>query len=309
MKRKQRYLQAAILLLVCASCKKGVDVPPPVFDVVASNTTVGVGDSITFTFTGGADAITFWAGDSSRIYENRQRITISNGTPQFSFESLRQFGNNPGVADSTMQLFASRDYNGILSVKDVAAATWINLTDKAQWSTGINSEYTASGFVDLSGIASKNAEGRDSAIYLAFRYHEAQNEATRRAWYLRNYSVDNLLPDGSRVNVAAGNMSWGTVMVKDSLRTWFIYATSSLMWGGNADFPETEDWLISQPVFLDRIKPDLGTNVKLSNTTIQKEYTFPGYARPGIYEVVFVATNVNRWDEKNIVKRIKITVQ
>jgi hypothetical protein len=291
-----------------ASCKYDKEVVSPDFMVTASSLTDSVNTPITFTFTGDADIITFYSGEPGNTYANRNRMT-AEGTPQLQFSTKRVYGDNPGVADSTLQLLVSTDFSGTYTKAGVQKATWKNLTDRAQFSTGANANFVPSGIVDLSDVTGKDSTGRDSAVYIAFRYHELQTSATKRAWYTQDFTVDNILADGSSVNVADKSVVFTAVQVKDSLRTWYVYATSTLMWGGPNTYPETEDWIITPALYLDRVRRDLGVIVKSSPTTLQRSYTFSGYDKPGTYTVVFEAIYANRWGSKKIVKEITITVQ
>lgn len=302
-------LMSILIIGSLTSCTYNKEVVMPTFNVTADSTTVSVSDPVTFKFTGDADIITFYSGEPGSEYQYKDRLRVEGGKPQFQFSSLRKYGDNPGVADSTLQLMVSRDFKGDLTVDAIENATWINISDRANIANGASSTaYTNSGVIDLSDLERKDSLGNDSVIYIAFKYHEQKTTATKRAWYTQDYNVDNILPDSSLVNIAGANMGWGTVQVKNTARVWYIYATSSLMWGGAADLPETEDWLISQPLYLDRVPRSLGVIVKNSPTTLQTDYSFKGYSKPGSYTVVFEAIDANRWNKKTIFKTITITV-
>lgn len=302
------YLYILLLTGILASCKYDKDVATPDFLVTAASLTDSVNQPITFTFSGDVDIITFYSGKQGNDYQYRDRLT-ADGKPQLQFSTLRQYGDNPGVADNTLQLLVSTDFTGDYTIAGIQQAHWKDLTDRAAFSTGKDANYVPSGIVDLSDVTHKDSTGADSAIYIAFRYHELQTSATKRAWYTKDFSVDNILSDGSVVNVAGNNVVFTPVEVQDSLRTWYVYATSTLMWGGANTNPETEDWIITSALYLDRVQRDLGVIVKSSPTTLQTSYTFPGYSKPGTYTVVFEAINANRWGSKTIVKTLTITVQ
>lgn len=307
MKYKLLILGIGIILSV-SSCKKYADVAMPDFDATTDSVTVHVGSPITYNFTGDANTIVFWAGDVGRNYEYRNRDTVQGGKPQFKFSSLRLYGFNTGV-DTTLQLMVSTDYSGNPTTKDINKANWTNISDRVTWADGHSSTvYTPSGTIDLSDFPKADPRGLDSAVYIAFHYHEIQPATNKRAWYLKEYSVDYMKSDSTLINIAPKTMLWSTVQVQDSLRSWFIYADNSLMWGGPAAYPETEDWLISQPLFLNRVNPDLGTSVKTNPSTYQRTYVFAGYPKAGTYTAVFLATNANRWDIKTVLKKITITV-
>lgn len=294
------------LLILVSSCKKYDDVTTPDFDVTTDSTTVSIGEDIVFNFTGDANSIVFWAGDSLRNYEYRERDTISNGKPQLTFTSFRQYGAQNGLRDSTLTLMVSTNYNNGGTITDINKATWTDITDKAALSTAVapSTTYTNSGAIDLSGYQVPGVP-----TYIALKYHDIQSPVSQRTWTIKNFSIDNMLPDNSMVNVAnAGNITWGVVNVMGT-PTWSTTTAQMAIGGGGANSPENEDWLISEPLFFNRVNRDLGVSVKINPTTIQKSYTFSGYSKPGTYTAVFLATNANKWDLKTVIKKITITVQ
>lgn len=296
-----------IIILSVVSCQKYPDVSTPDFNVTVDSTTVHVKEPVIFNFTGDANTIVFWAGDLTRNYDFRNRVRVEDGKAVFSFSTLRKFGFNDGP-DTTLQLLVSTDFSGNYTLKDVLKATWTNISGRAVFSDGKTGNYTPSGLINLSDIPHKDSLGHDSAMYIAFRYHEIQPKNNKRAWYTKDYSVDNILPDSSVVNIASRTMGWAPVEIKDSLRQWYVNTDNSLMWGGPASYPETEDYMISQTLFLDRVQPDQGVSVKTNPATIQTSYKFAGYPQPGTYTAVFLATNANRWHLKSTLRKIIITV-
>ncbi|NNU34028.1 hypothetical protein HK413_07455 [Mucilaginibacter sp. S1162] len=50
-------------------------------------------------------------------------------------------------------------------------------------------------------------------------------------------------------------------------------------------------------------------SVKISATTKLTTYKFAGYPAAGTYTIAFEAINANKWDTKNIVKELTITVK
>lgn len=297
------FFSLAVFLAGCIKDYRSVDAPT--FDVSSENLEYPVNTPITFKVSGYADKVTFYPGDKGRNYEFKNRNRLEGAKTRLQFASMRQYGANPGVADETMKLKISKNFNGKPNAVDIQAAEWIDITDRATWSTGANSNQVPSGIVDISDLTSG-----DSAIYLGFHYHELQTAQLKRAWYLYRVAVDNLMPDGSIVPIANfSQLTFTPVNIQNPLRAWYIYADYSLMWGGSETYPETEDWIISKPLFVNRTKGDLGISIRNSPKSLLTDYTFPGYKEPGVYKLVFEAYNATQWDTKQVLKEITLTIK
>jgi len=292
----KHYLAALIPLLVLSSCKKQ-DVLNPDFNATVTKTTYAVGEPITYTFSGDADLVTFYSGVTGSEYKYKDRTTV-NGKPQIQFTSYYQ----ASTQTNTLQLLVSKDFNGTFDIPDLQSATWTDITSRATLSTG--SDNTASGVVDLSDFLAPN-----SPVYIAFKY-TATSASTQPTWTVKNIAVDNVQSDSSKVSIAtSANIHWGIINVLNSANLW-SFSTSQIQFltsaAGNAD---NEDWIIAQPLQLDRVQRAVGVDIKPSPTTKLTKYVFAGYTTPGTYTVTFEAINANKWDKKTTVKQFTITVQ
>lgn len=296
---------AIIAVAFLSACKKDYQgVKLPSFNVSTDSLVYKVKEPIVFHVTGNADRVTFYSGDVDHNYDFKQRTTV-DGKAQIQFSTLRQYGAGAGQRDSTLSLLISKDYNGQPNAIDIAKAKWIDITDRAKLAVGQGTAHIPSGIVDISDIATG-----DSAIYVAYRYHEYRTSQTKRAWSIYDFTIDNVLKDSTIVHVASwGDMGFTPVNIQNPLRAWYVYSTYSLMWGGDASYPETEDWIVSKPVFVNRISRDAGVSIRNNPKALLTDYTFDGYTKPGTYTVVFEALNATQWQTKQILKKITLTIK
>ncbi|RPD39126.1 DUF5017 domain-containing protein [Chitinophaga barathri] len=73
--------------------------------------------------------------------------------------------------------------------------------------------------------------------------------------------------------------------------------------------PETETWVISKPVFEDKVNlgPDKAVSIKGINLDVLDNYSYT-YKTPGTYKVYFVATNHNIDGVKTVVRQLDLTI-
>ncbi len=73
--------------------------------------------------------------------------------------------------------------------------------------------------------------------------------------------------------------------------------------------PATETWVISKPVYEDKIDlgPDRAVSIKGINTDVLDNYTHT-YKTPGTYKVYFVASNHNIDGVKTVVRQLELTI-
>jgi len=305
MKAYSKYLHKyclAILItaLIISSCKKQ-KIETPNFNVTLDKTTYAVHEPITFNFTGTADVVTFFSGDAGAEYQYKDRTT-ANGKPQLQFTSYLQAGTS--TQTNTLSLLISKDFTGSYDIDNLQKATWTDITSRATLSTGTDN--TPSGVIDLTDQLSPNVP-----VYIAFRYTAKKDAAAAQPkWTIKNIAIDNKAADSTTVSIATqSKLSWGSLSVLNSANLWSYNSTALTFTGGAANADDNEDWVISQPIQLDRAPRDFGKSIKPSATTRLVTYTFAGYSQPGTYTASFEAINANKWDEKTILKQFTITVQ
>lgn len=292
------YLAILILALVASSCKKQ-KIETPNFNVTVDKTTVAVGDPVTFTFTGTADVVTLFSGMPGAEYQYKDRTTV-NGKPQLQFTSYRQ---GSSTQTNTLSLLVSKDFTGTYDIDNLQRATWTDITSRAALSTGTDN--TPSGVIDLTDQLSAN-----TPVYIAFRYTAKKDTVAQPTWAIKNMAVNNIAADGTNISIATqANLKWGTLSISNSANLWAFNTTALTFTGGAANADDNEDWIISQPIQLDRAPRAYGESIKPSSTTRLTTYTFTGYTAPGTYTASFEAINANKWDKKTTLKEFTITVQ
>lgn len=296
-----RYLLLCCsILLLFSSCRKFNEVANPDFDVTVEKNTYSAGEPITFNFKGSANIITFYSGEPGSEYEFKDRIKVDGGTPQMEFTSRQQYGPQ----DTTLKLMISSDFKNVFDLESLQAATWTDITNRAVLSPGGGTD-TASGIIDLSDVTQP-----DSLVYIAFKYTGKKDTVSQPTWTIKNVLIQNKLPDGSVIPIAkSSDISWGVMNVLNTSRGWSFNTSQIQMSGGPIGTDDNEDWIISEPLTMNRVQRSLGVSVKSNPTALQTNYVFSGYPEPGTYKAIFEVTNANRWDKKMVVKEILITVQ
>lgn len=304
MRTKLKYLYKSLgaglaILLVLPACSKKQDIVTPTFDVSVSKTTFAVNEPITFNFTGTSDQVSFYSGASGAEYKYKDRTTVS-GKPQLQFTSYRQ---GTSTQANTLQVLVSKDFVNVFDPDDITNAHWTDITSRTTLSTGTDN--TPSGVVDLSDQLSAN-----TPVYLAFHYTAKQDVVAQPTWTIKNITVDNIQADGSAINIGAmATLNWGVFSMSNPSNNWTTSATALTFTGGAANAIDNDDWVISQPLQLDRAPRAYSVNIKPSPTTKLVTWTFAGYIAAGTYTATFEAINSNKWDTKTTIKQFTFTVK
>jgi hypothetical protein len=279
-------------LFALSACDKSLDIEKLDFNVSTTKNNFKTGDTILFKFNGNPDNVTFFSGELGNQYEFRSR-TRAEGKPELQFTSFAEFG----LQTNTLQLLATTNFNGMVDA-NIGSADWQNITNLVNLSTGTDN--TASGIVDLTSFVS------DKPLYIAYRFI-GQTGTTQKRWTIKNFSVQNKLINGPVLNVANNSTAGFTqVNLKNSTVAWVINATQVSIQGGPATSEENDDWVVTKPLYLDRVLPDLGFSLKNITTKIT-EYPYV-FSQPGIYKVAFVASNATADKQASVVKELTITV-
>jgi len=182
---KFKYYNMLLGVLLLASCNKDVvpNLQAPTFDVTTTTSTFKVGQPITFLFTGIANTISFYSGETLKDYafKSGRIIDVTGGGATVEFTSSLQVGTQ------TNQLFimASSDFNGdYSSVAKIKAATWTDITSR--FTLGTSATFVASGTKDISDLI---VSGKP--IYIAFKYvttSQATNGLARQ-WFIQTFAI------------------------------------------------------------------------------------------------------------------------
>ncbi|MDE1192074.1 MAG: DUF5017 domain-containing protein [Arachidicoccus sp.] len=294
----------SVFSLSIISCDKNKisDVADVDFNVSVAKNIYNVGDTIVFNFSGNPDFITFYSGEVGHRYANINRVQIDNGKPTLDFTSYAQI---VGTQDSSLRLLASTDFPGVYDTlnENLLNATWVDLTDKVTLSSG--AQNTASGTLDLSSI-----DPDKKTIYFAFRKHD-HNSSTLLpwAWTIQSFNINLYSPEDSSTYVITdlADAGWVATDIANSSYKWAITSTTLTIGGGGLNTPENDDWVVTSPLDIYSVTPDVGVAIKSIDARLSS-YSY-SFSQAGTYKVSFLAVNQNVNTKKEALKELTITVQ
>lgn len=296
------YLYPFFLLLVISfqSCDD-MEVEKPDFTVKLADAQVKQGEEATFRITGAPDLVTFFSGEQGNQYIYRER-TEAEGTPIMSFASALRWGTQT----NTMHVMASTNFDGQADSASVLSADWVDISSKFHLDD-VNDNYNLveSGRGDLSEFIGQ-------PLYIGFKF-TGTSGSTQRTWRLgefkiileiegESYSLDvanDNYPGWTIVNVAGTDPNGAKGFWKPGANFWQIQ-------GGPATMEDNEDWLITGPIFLTKVTPDMGIS-KNSYSERLEEFTHT-YTKAGIYKAIVLGTNATVDDIKQDVREITVEV-
>lgn len=299
------FIILAGLALTVASCTKKLETTAPTFQVsidrarlVADTFTYKIGDTTQFLFSGNADNIAFYSGEPGKKYENR-KASSKLGKLTLSFSSKAEFGTQT----NTLQVLATNKL-ATLDSATVVNASWTNITAKAALST--SATVVNSGTIDLTD----QVTGDKDSLFIAFKYSGVTG-STQRTWTITNYVVNNVLADQT---VAVSNLTtdasfwirYGDVWNPATGR-WTATATDLKITGGNATALTNTSWIISRPLYVGQISPDVSVGIKSITEPAKTGYPYK-YTTAGVYKATFVAFNHTVDEQQTVIKEVIIKV-
>ncbi|SDJ00904.1 protein of unknown function [Pedobacter sp. ok626] len=310
-----KYIFYALLCcLFLNACSKKIEVDNPESLTVSvdpahlKNDTLyyKVGDTAKFFMSGNAGHILFYSGEIGRnyLYANR---TVAQGIPQLVFTSNAQTGTQA----NTLQVLATNKL-AKLDEEHIVAANWTNITSRATLSIG--SGAVASGTINMADLIT----GTSDSLFIAFKYTGLTGTA-QRTWTITNLTVNNVLPDGNivpQVTLAADLNYWTKLKIGSSTANWVPTATQLQVVGGTATAPNNISWVVSKPIYVSRINPDVPVVVKPLAGEIPV-YTIAGktysgynyqYNTKGTYAATIVVYNNSIDEQKTVIKQFIIKV-
>ncbi|WP_343534255.1 DUF5017 domain-containing protein [Pedobacter sp.] len=301
---KNTKLYAVLLGLCLASCDKEKTISEPVFDVKASAATYKVGERVQFNLSGDPDIVSFYSGEVGNDYNYVQgRVMPATSALSFTTRVLAAGQSNQ------FEVLASSDFNGIYTLENVQAATWVPLNSRLTLATA-NTEVN-------SGIVSVNdALAKGKAVYIGFRYKtKAKQNAGNllgARWRVTNFSFLIASAISSEEKALSGSAGWN-VVTSSNYETNRVRITSAyLEFMGNATNTsvDTEGWIITYPILFDGFityLPDKSKPIKSIGSQSVQNYTHI-YQQPGTYKATFIAANANTEGSKQIKKEITLNI-
>jgi len=306
MKSKYIYLTYFTVLLSLAACKKStIGVQSPQVNITLKNATAvqdtfvyKIGDTVRFMISGDAGNITVYTGDAGHNYNYRNRSTVTGGIPELSFTSTEQYGTQT----NTLQVLATNSL-AVLDSAHIVNATWTDITSRAVLAPSTTA--TNSGTIQLGDLI-KNP---NDSLLIAFKYTGATG-STQRTWTITNYIVNTLLPDNTLSSIsttATASAYWTKFHIAGSSANWAPTTSQLQVVGGAATAPNNVCWIVSQPLYVSQISPDVAVPIKNIGSPNVPEYDYI-YTAAGKYTATFVVFNNSAGDQKTVIKQFNIKV-
>ncbi|NGM61343.1 DUF5017 domain-containing protein [Sphingobacterium sp. SGG-5] len=289
-----------------------------------------VKDTVRFQLSGNPDLIDFYSGTFGNAYDYIDKDRFYDIMANLSFRSGKSPDNGSPENYDCAELLYSTDFNGeredINAYASVKAATWIPITDRFELPQGKPegiAVYKESGVKDVSDIF---AEGKP--VYLAW-HCTTQAESSRVQFRVIESSIQGVVIDNSSLSTelykqAEMDFKWVENQASaEQPASRPTVSTTQVNWNGifnnktsntnsSQQHPRLgqfkEGYAISKALELPRFNAgkDKPTLLTPKNDGNWGEYEFI-YDKPGVYEVVFVASNVRDGGEP-IMKTFTVTI-
>lgn len=304
--QKIKYIGCSLIgmAMLFGSCKQENILKDVEFNVTTSAATYKVGDRVQFNFTGNPDIISFYSGEIGNdfAYLNGRSMPASAAV---SFYTSKLSTGQP----DQLEVLVSSDFNGVYTLENVQAATWVPITTAFNYATGTTEVFSKE--VQVNGFVPK----KDN-IYIGFRYKtkpraQAGNLLGTR-WRITNLSF-LLTSEATAEQVALAPNSFMKAVTSSNYETNRVRITSAYIeFNGNATATgeATEGWLITNSVLYNgfiNYGPDKSKQVKTIGTPRVDNFSH-AYIKPGVYNVVFTAANATVDGSKQLNKQMQITI-
>ena len=294
--------------LIATSCQTeklapefSVSVNPVQIDSLMHDTiVVDVNIPIEFQLSGNPDIITFFSGETTHMFQYRERIQAT-GTPKLDFT----YNSRQVAADQRIDLLASANFSGHYDSISIRSAQWDTITPpdmKAYINTNVNKVMSTTDLTKYNG----------NPVFFAYRL--IINSSTRYSYpTISSLLIRNYLTEGSASTVVDGfnaaGMSFVTLSENGAWKSNYGGTTSgNTIWKvssntltvntvpfaapSNLDGKKHELWAITKAIYLDSTMPDIGVSAKnLFEPVSNYKYT---YTKAGVYTVTFVASHNDR---------------
>lgn len=319
--KKIKFIVPILSVFILIGCENPLkedvlfNVTPKVDGKTVASETVNVsaGTPVIFNFSGNADFITFYSGETGHEYAKKDLFQI----PMEQVSSSLEFDVKPqyGIIPNTLSVYLSTTMQGLLGNNKATDSVtienekWINITEQVNLPTKSNQKVSVS--VPLNEYLGKK-------LTLAFHYKTDQNSATQPTWLLLNLRIKNALNSGEISEIPPTSMGFSAFdMLTD---TPYKNSGGSGIWNltvrkinkeirmqsSPSGAPLNDDWLISNPILINSRAGDTGVVIKKMSIDMDSyKYVFN---KAGTYTVTFVARNANYKSTSELIKTVQVVV-
>lgn len=307
-----KILIPLLLPAAFAACDRMMDADIPVLEVSVPRSTFAAGEPVTFHFSGEADIISFWSGETGHRYEYKDvGEVVELSAVQLSFSTL--VSNLSGGKKFDRRVLMSTDFDGDkANPYDLLDASWIDITYRFQFATEYSE--TPSGTADLTGYLKDSHPITFAFVYKCYPFDFEGNSPTLQ---IKNLIIRGCGPGGYEPigDVSTTWLSAGFEITDFSAGTPYegiseVRPTHIVMAGAAGPVDKgNEIWAVSSPVnpFIFERQPEVPEAVKAYSDEMPREYVHT-YDDPGEYTVVFTAKNATAADEEETLCKINITI-
>lgn len=320
MKRVLNLLFVCFSIALYTSCQDEYEIEEPIlsisgYTIEEVDTGEGIVKRVTFNFEEESDIISFYSGEEGAEFKYKDGKVARIESLDFSFMSRCGFGDQDPL--SQFSVVVSPDFNGTYDQENIHSATWIDITDRFDFTklSVTNANYNPSGIVSLQDLMDTYR-----SFHLAFRYI-TPNQYENGVYAAIRLQQWKLMSETNLFGQAEVNLDLGLVEIGNyrSGRNSISSSTITLR-GNHGNFSTTneqeiewlkattEAWVISQKI---EKEIDLGidTSLPIKGVGDPKMFSFVHeYKEPGEYEVTFLAANANIHNYKKTYQTLKITI-
>lgn len=247
---------------------------------------VNVNQPISFTISGKKDNVVLWTGEQGHEYNNKNRAPVTLESAGMSFTSANQWGGQA----NTLQVMASKNFSGLYTPAAIAAATWTNISSRANIPGNYNNAATASGNVNLTDFFTTASD----KVHIAYKFISLDVAGgTKKTWTLTGFTLQYKMASAATQTLTLPDLSFQGVSVTASApsQLWQISSTQLKIIGGGAG-AATEDWAISRALqFGEDVETDKGQALILNTSGSTTKYS-QTFNKPGKYRITFEHKNV-----------------
>lgn len=315
MKTKYLYIICiGIMMTIISSCDRIEDVDSPVFDVKANKEIYQVGDSVRFTFSGNPDIISFYSGELGNDYSH---VDGRVAAPDYFIKFETQSQN--GAQTDQMRILISKNFDGDYTIDGVHAASWEDITDRFRMAPASNgTAYIGSGLGSFKDLLEADAD--TTKLYFAVKQNvfNQNTHGIGNLNRLRYFTISSVYETLNSTLYEHAGFGWKLFSTPNkqpdraSLENSYTIMMRNSWWTSPEDYysRDTEDWAVSSQIPIPRVLdmgPDRAIAIKGVNDISIDGYTYL-FRSPGVYKVVFRATNANVNGRKDVIRELTITV-